>query len=35
VRNFAAGAAGVAAAIAGYRSAVLSGEFPAPEHGFD
>lgn len=35
VRNFAEGTAGVAAAIAGYHKAVLGGEFPAPEHGFD
>ena len=35
VRDFAAGANGIAAAIANYRSAVIAGQFPGPEHSFE
>ena len=35
VRNFAAGASSIADAIASYRRAVISGEFPGPEHSFE
>lgn len=35
VRNFAADANGVSEAIANYRAAVLSGQFPSPEHSFE
>jgi 3-methyl-2-oxobutanoate hydroxymethyltransferase len=35
VRNFMQGAGTVQQAIGNYRNAVLSGEFPGPEHCFD
>lgn len=35
VRNFMAGANSVQAAVANYRAAVLSGEFPSQDHSFD
>lgn len=35
VRNFMQGASSVQDAFANYRSAVISGEFPAAEHGYD
>jgi len=35
VRNFAADANGIAAAITSYRTAVISGQFPGPEHSFE
>jgi 3-methyl-2-oxobutanoate hydroxymethyltransferase len=35
VRNFMAGAGSIQQALANYRSAVIAGDFPAPEHCFD
>lgn len=35
VRDFSVGVTGIAAALASYHEAVLSGQFPGPEHGFD
>lgn len=35
VRDFSVGAAGIAAALANYHEAVISGQFPGPEHTFD
>ncbi|HEX5314083.1 MAG TPA: 3-methyl-2-oxobutanoate hydroxymethyltransferase, partial [Gammaproteobacteria bacterium] len=34
-KNFMAGAGSVRAALAAYVAAVKSGEYPAPEHGFE